>query len=40
MATAKQALKAAKAAIDAQAWSEAVTQAEKALSGDARNYHA
>ena len=38
MASVKAALKAAKAAIDAQAWSEAVTQAEKAVAVEPQNY--
>ncbi|KAI9820883.1 MAG: Superkiller protein 3 [Thelocarpon impressellum] len=40
MSNAKQALKAAKAAIDAQQWPEAATQAERVLAADPRNYHA
>jgi superkiller protein 3 len=39
MAT-KAALKAAKAAIDAQNWPEAITQANKVLELDAQNYFA
>jgi hypothetical protein len=38
MSNVKVALKAAKAAIDAQAWSEALTQAEKAVSIEPQNY--
>jgi len=36
----KAALKAAKAALDAHHYQEAVTQAQKVLAADARNYHA
>lgn len=40
MSTAKVALKAAKAALDANQYDEAVKQAEKALEADPQNYHA
>lgn len=38
MASTKAALKAAKSAIDAQNWAEAITQANIVLAADSKNY--
>lgn len=40
MSGAKAALKAAKSALEAQNYQEAVTQAQKVLATDSENYHA
>jgi hypothetical protein len=38
MASNKAALKAAKSALDAQKWDEAIVQAQKVLASDGKNY--
>ena len=40
MASNKAALKAAKSALDAQKWDEAIVQAQKVLASDSKNYFA
>lgn len=40
MASNKAALKAAKSALDAQKWDEAIVQAQKVLASDGKNYFA